>query len=140
KAQELTIDLKAENTRVRGDQARLQQVVWNLLKNASKFTPDKGKICVSTWNEGEDWIVVQVVDAGRGINPDALEVIFEPFRQEERAVSREVGGLGLGLAIAKATVAGHGGSIVAFSEGREKGSTFTVRLPLYDPRIGAVPA
>jgi two-component system, chemotaxis family, CheB/CheR fusion protein len=130
KEQRLTVQLAATSTQTRGDFARLQQVFWNLLKNASKFTPERGEIRVTSRNNGGDSIVVEVSDNGRGIDPNALEDIFEAFRQEDTSITRKFGGLGLGLAISKATVIGHGGSIVAASDGHGKGSTFKVTLPL----------
>ena len=134
-AKDLKIEfrLRAEHAHVEGDSARLQQVFWNLLKNASKFTPAHGEIKATSRNEGE-WIVVDVVDSGCGIPTEALPRIFEPFQQANEAVRREFGGLGLGLAIAKAIVEAHGGTIVAASDGSGTGATITVRLPLFESK------
>jgi two-component system CheB/CheR fusion protein len=132
--QALTVKLEADASRATGDLARLQQVFWNLLKNASKFTEGRGEIRVTSRSDGPDWIVIEIADTGRGIDPNRLADIFEAFKQEDKSVTRQFGGLGLGLAIAKATVAGHGGNISAASAGRGRGSTFTVRLPL--ARVG----
>jgi two-component system CheB/CheR fusion protein len=107
----------------------LQQVVWNLLKNASKFTPAQGRIRVSTSNDGDRFKLV-VADTGIGISAEALPVIFDAFAQEGQWVTSEFGGLGLGLAIAKATVEAHHGTLVVTSGGRDQGATFTVDLPL----------
>jgi signal transduction histidine kinase len=126
--QHLHLDLKATRSRISGDIRRLQQVFWNLLKNASKFTPEGGNIRVGSRNEPAAIIVI-VSDTGRGILPEALPHIFESFRQENQNVARRYGGLGLGLAIAKATVEAHGGTIWASSDGPGRGATFTVRLP-----------
>ena len=112
-----------------GDAARLQQVVWNLLKNASKFTPRGGEIQIATSN-ADDHFVLVVADTGIGIAAEALPLIFDAFAQEGQWVTSEFGGLGLGLAIAKATVEAHHGTLVAASPGRNQGATFTMTLPL----------
>ena len=112
------------------DPARLQQVIWNLVKNAAKFTPAGGTIRVATRPAGEGRVEVEVRDSGKGISPEALPHIFDAFEQGEPAVTRQFGGLGLGLSIAKAVVDRHGGTIRAASDGPGKGSTFVVALPL----------
>ena len=132
KTQTLTVELAAAPSAVRGDPARLQQVFWNLLKNAAKFTPADGTLRIATRNEA-GCIVVEVSDTGCGIDPTALANIFEAFRQGDVTITREFGGLGLGLAISKATVDAHGGSISASSQGRGQGTIFTVKIPLLDP-------
>ncbi len=129
KKQKLTVALDAERDRAQGDFARLQNVVWNLLKNASKFTPEGGEISVRSWLESGRFLVA-VTDSGVGIEPSALPAIFEPFGQADEWMSREFGGLGLGLALSKATVKAHGGTIEAHSAGRNRGATLTVKLPL----------
>jgi two-component system CheB/CheR fusion protein len=129
KQQQLRVNLAAPDTQIVGDPPRVQQVFWNLLKNASKFTPDRGKITVESRNEGGD-ILVSVSDNGMGIDPTRLIDIFEAFRQGDTSITRRFGGLGLGLAIAKAAVEALGGSISASSQGKDRGATFTVRLPL----------
>jgi signal transduction histidine kinase len=131
KQQRLTVELKAEALTVHADFMRTQQVFWNLLKNASKFTPKRGEIRVSSRNESGS-IVVEISDTGIGIEPKALPNIFEAFHQGDTSITRRFGGLGLGLAIAKATVDAQGGSIRATSPGLDRGSTFTVRLPLHE--------
>ena len=115
---------------VEADVTRLQQVFWNLLKNAVKFTPHEGRVGIRCRLDGPEHVVVEVSDSGIGIDPDALPRLFNAFEQAERSISRQFGGLGLGLAISKAMVEMHGGSIEAHSEGRGKGATFRVRLPL----------
>jgi two-component system CheB/CheR fusion protein len=115
------------------DITRLQQVFWNLLKNAIKFTPHGGCVGIRCCLDGQGQVVVEVNDNGIGIDPEALPRLFNTFEQAERAISRQFGGLGLGLAISKAMVQMHGGSIEAHSEGRGKGATFRVRLPLGVP-------
>ena len=118
---------------VEADIIRLQQVFWNLLKNAIKFTPHGGCVGIHCHRDGQGHVVAEVNDSGIGIDPDALPRLFNAFEQAERSLSRQFGGLGLGLAISKAMVQLHGGSIEAHSEGRGKGATFRVRLPLSTP-------
>ena len=129
KNQNLTLALKATQHQTQGDNNRLQQVVWNLLKNASKFTRQGGEIRVTTHSE-DGRIFIAVSDTGIGIERDVLPSIFDAFTQGGEWVSREFGGLGLGLAISKATVEAHGGAIRAESGGRGHGATFTVELPV----------
>ena len=140
--QEFVLDLGASEHRLIGDTRRLQQVFWNLVKNASKFTPSGGRITVCTRSIGERMIVT-VSDTGVGFEPEAAARIFNPFVQASAEVTREFGGLGLGLAISRATVEAHGGTIRAESAGRGKGATFTVELPLVqedDARsVGSLP-
>jgi len=116
---------------VEADGARLQQVFWNLLKNAIKFTPKGGCVGLRCWTTA-GYVVVEVNDSGIGIDPSAIERIFDAFAQAEVSITRQFGGLGLGLAISKVLVEMHGGSIAAHSAGKDKGATFTVRLPLVE--------
>lgn len=134
-AKQLQIDLKLAPTPrpVRGDPARVQQVVWNLLKNAVKFTPPLGRITLATEQAGDGFLVLRVSDTGVGMTPDMLPRVFEAFEQGGRDITRQFGGLGLGLAITKALVEMHGGTIDVASEGRHRGSSFTVRLPTEEP-------
>ena len=113
---------------VRGDAERLQQVANNLVSNAVKFTPEGGmvEVCVES---RADRVELVVADSGRGIDPAFLPHVFERFRQEDATATREHGGLGLGLAIARELVQLHGGSISAFSSGRGDGARFVVSLP-----------
>ncbi len=129
KNQQLTVALDATCARTEGDFTRLQQVVWNLLKNASKFTHNGGAIRLASRSEGNR-VFVAVSDNGIGIDPDVLPTIFDAFSQGDEWVAREYGGLGLGLAISGATVQAHRGTIRADSGGRGTGATFTVELPL----------
>lgn len=128
----LTVEtiLAASPDLVDADPARLQQVIWNLVKNAAKFTPAGGTVRVTTRPAGEGRVEIEVVDTGKGISPDALPHIFDAFEQGEPAVTRQFGGLGLGLSIAKAVVDRHGGIIRAASDGPDLGSAFVVTLPL----------
>jgi two-component system CheB/CheR fusion protein len=129
KKQNITVALKAERSQVRGDIRRLQQVFWNLLINASKFTPDGGAISVESRND-DAFVFVDIDDTGMGIDPNTLPDLFSAFKQGDETIAREYGGLGLGLAIAKATVELLGGTIIAASDGKGRGATFTVKLPL----------
>lgn len=122
-------DLAAELRHLRADPARFQQIIWNLLKNAVKFTPASGHITVRTRSAADASITIEVIDDGVGIEPAALPRIFDAFEQGGSNVTRTFGGLGLGLAISKALIEMHGGTIAAASEGRGKGSRFTVALP-----------
>ena len=115
--------------RTSGDFARLQQVFWNLLKNASKFTPPGGAIEIRSRCPTADGFVVEVADTGIGMEAEAIERIFHPFEQASATITREYGCLGLGLAIAKATVEAHGGTLRASSPGLGQGATFTICLP-----------
>jgi PAS domain S-box-containing protein len=115
--------------RIHGDPDRLQQVVWNLLSNAVKFTPRGGHVHVELIHTGSQ-AVVRVTDNGVGIKPELLRHLFEPFTQGDSSFSRDTGGLGLGLAIARHIVEMHGGTIHVESEGDGCGATFTVRLPV----------
>ncbi|BAU12248.1 PAS/PAC sensor hybrid histidine kinase [Leptolyngbya sp. NIES-3755] len=112
-----------------GDAGRLQQVVWNLLTNAVKFTPNQGQVKVRL-SAADSQAEVQVIDSGKGISAEFLPQVFERFQQADSSTTRQFGGLGLGLAIARQLVELHGGTITADSPGEEQGATFTVRLPL----------
>lgn len=114
---------------VEGDRLRLQQIAWNILNNAVKFTPSGGRIEIGLINEGATAAFV-VKDTGQGIEPSFLPHVFEMFRQADGSNRRRHGGLGIGLALVRQLVQLHGGTISAESEGANKGSRFTVRLPL----------
>jgi two-component system CheB/CheR fusion protein len=129
KRQVVVVELRAKRSRILGDASRLHQLVWNLLKNASKFTPPGGSIRVRSRNEA-DTLVVDVADTGIGIDPAKLASIFDAFVQADPAIARTYGGLGLGLAIARATALAHGGALDAHSDGPGRGTTFTLSLPL----------
>ncbi len=135
KSIDFTLEWRAEHGWVSGDHSRLTQVFWNLLKNAAKFTGAGGRVTVRAFNEngaGADALpalVLECEDAGIGIEPDVLPQIFTAFEQGGRGVTRQFGGLGLGLAISRAIVEAHGGSIAARSAGAGRGATFAVRLP-----------
>jgi signal transduction histidine kinase len=112
---------------IRGDLTRLQQIIWNLVSNAVKFTPEGGTIIVRASSD-EDAVTIAVTDSGEGISADLLPHVFKRFTQGEN--SRQHGGMGLGLAIVDHLVQLHGGTIVATSEGAGMGACFTIRLPL----------
>lgn len=114
---------------VSGDAVRLQQIVWNLLTNAVKFTPSGGRIDIRL-EQIDNQAQITITDTGKGISPDFLPHIFESFRQEDASVTRKHGGLGLGMALVYQLVEAHGGTVTADSPGEGKGATFTVRLPL----------
>ncbi|MBN8419734.1 MAG: response regulator [Verrucomicrobia bacterium] len=125
-------DFSATRHHVLADPVRLQQVFWNLLKNAVKFTPGTGTITVRTLNPDEARLSIQVADTGIGISPQARPRIFEAFEQGDATGQPRFGGLGLGLSISKAIVDVHGGSIEADSPGPNLGSTFTVTFPVME--------
>jgi PAS domain S-box-containing protein len=126
----------APSGHVAGDANRLQQVVWNLLTNALKFTPRGGAVRASIW-EHEGHVHITISDNGVGIRSEFLPYVFERFRQADASTTRRHGGLGLGLSIVKHLVEQHGGTVSAASEGEGMGSSFTVRLPLASGEIRA---
>ncbi|HEU5116355.1 MAG TPA: PAS domain-containing protein, partial [Isosphaeraceae bacterium] len=125
------VNLDAVNPRIEADPARFQQIIWNLLKNAAKYTPAQGSIRVRTWNPEEEpsVLAVEVQDTGRGIEASALPRIFDAFEQADPRVTRQFGGLGLGLAISRSLAEALEGTLQARSPGLNQGSTFTLRLP-----------
>ncbi len=126
---ELTVSLPDEPLYVEGDPTRLEQVVTNLLNNAAKYTPDRGRIAVRAERAGGE-VVVRVRDNGLGISRELMPRLFALFVQADSSLARTQGGLGLGLTLVHDLVAMHGGTVEAASEGPDKGSEFTVRLPL----------
>ena len=137
----LTAELGAARHTVRGDSTRLQQVFWNLINNAIKFTPPHGTITVRTVNpEGGGLVRVEVIDTGAGIDASMMPKLFSAFEQGEVRAARQQAGLGLGLAISRKLTEAHGGTIGARSDGRGRGATFTVELPVRVPQfVRAVP-
>ena len=121
---DMRVELSATNHRVIVDRARIQQVFWNVLKNAQQFTPERGTISIRSFNEGQEKLLFEITDSGKGIEPDLLPKIFEAFEQGVAPVQ----GLGLGLAISKGIIETHGGKIYASSKGRGTGATFTIEL------------
>jgi signal transduction histidine kinase/DNA-binding response OmpR family regulator len=134
----LSVLLPEQPMRIRGDFARLSQVLANLLNNAAKYTDRKGRIALTAEQEGAE-IIVRVRDSGIGIPPSALPTIFDLFTQVEQTLDRSQGGLGIGLTLVERLVKMQGGSVSAFSAGKNLGSEFTVRLPAMpvDQRVAA---
>ena len=115
------------------DSARIQQVVWNLLRNALKFTAAGGHVAVHITNVEAGHIKIAVADDGIGIGQDSLDDIFVPFQQADASIATRFGGLGLGLSIARSLAELHGGGVSASSAGLGRGATFTITLPLVVP-------
>ena len=124
---------------VTGDPSRLQQVMVNLLTNAVKFTPERGRVEVDLQRRGKQ-VEITVVDTGIGIAASFLPHVFDRFRQADSSIHGRYGGLGLGLAIVKHLVEAHGGSVTAQSAGEGRGATFILRLPLAPGRVEQAPA
>ena len=124
--------LNPKTPRVRGDQDRLQQVIWNVLSNAVKFTDSGGLVEVTLEPAGPTARIV-VKDTGQGITEEFLPYVFERFRQNDSSSGRRYGGLGLGLALVRDLVQMHGGTVTAASDGLDKGSTFVIDLPTLTP-------
>jgi signal transduction histidine kinase/CheY-like chemotaxis protein len=134
----MVLELNAERDEVWGDPVRLQQVIWNLLRNAVKFTPPKGKILVRS-SSVEQLLRVEFVDNGMGIDGNSLPKIFNAFEQADEAIKGRFGGLGLGLAISKGLVEAQGGRLSASSDGLGKGSTFTLEMILAEAEMRQKP-
>jgi len=129
----LHLNLRAGAHHISGDASKFQQIVWNLLKNAIKFTADNGEITISSSNPETQLLAIAVHDTGIGIEPEIMNRIFDPFEQGEHAFQRRYGGLGLGLAISKSLAQAHGGTLIARSEGRDRGSTFILTMKTVPP-------
>ncbi len=127
------LNLGAAEHFVTADNAKLQQIIWNLLKNGIKFTHDGGEISVTTANPVPGTLTIVVADNGIGMEPEIIERIFDPFEQGEQSRQRRFGGLGLGLAISKSLALAHNGTLIAESKGRGYGSTFTFSLNTVKP-------
>jgi two-component system CheB/CheR fusion protein len=127
--QELTVTLPKEPIEIEADPLRLEQVLCNLLTNASKYTPEEGKLELAAERNGRQ-VVLRVRDNGLGIPSDMLKTIFEPFQQTNRLLGRSHGGLGIGLTLVRRLTELHGGTVEASSSGLGQGSEFVVRLPL----------
>jgi PAS domain S-box-containing protein len=125
----IVTEFEATRHIVRGDSTRLQQVFWNLINNAAKFTGPDGLITVASRDLGDDRVQIRVTDTGEGIDPAILPRLFNAFEQGEVRTNRQRAGLGLGLSISRRLTELHGGTISAFSEGHGRGATFTVELP-----------
>jgi len=126
----LDVILAPSRDLVAADFDRLQQVVWNLLSNAIKFTLEGGHVQVRMEQTDDAYVQIKVTDSGLGIPADFLPHVFDYFRQQDGSSTRRYGGLGLGLSIVRHIVELHGGTVVGSSEGKGKGASFTVRLPV----------
>src|SRR5256885_1492304 len=133
-------DLAAKEHHCWADAARLQQVFWNIIKNAVKFTPARGQLHISTRNDAEHYIIIDFTDTGIGINRELQPRIFDAFEQGGSGVTNRYGGLGLGLAISKRVIDLHGGKILVPSEGRGTGATFTIKLKAMETSLLEGPA
>jgi PAS domain S-box-containing protein len=138
KRQDLCLDLQA-GAEITGDPHRLRQIVWNLLSNANKFTPDGGAIRVQVARTSQH-VELTVSDSGQGIDPAFLPFVFDRFRQGDSSSTRGHGGLGLGLALVRHLVEAHGGQVSAASDGLGKGTTIRIALPARTPAGTASPA
>ncbi|RYD50132.1 MAG: PAS domain-containing hybrid sensor histidine kinase/response regulator [Verrucomicrobiaceae bacterium] len=136
RSQFVTTDLKATARHIHGDAVRLQQVLWNLIRNASKFSAPSAPIVIRSWNDEQGRVRIAVEDRGIGIEQHILPVIFNPFEQGGEEMTRKFGGLGLGLVISKSLVELHdGGQIEVHSAGKDRGTTFTL---CFTPAVIAV--
>jgi two-component system CheB/CheR fusion protein len=131
--QSLTLAVDEEPLCVEGDPSRLLQIQENLLGNASKYSPIGGRILLSLHREGDE-AVITVADNGQGIPPEMLSAIFDLFVQGPKSLARTEGGMGIGLSLVRTLVELHGGTVTVHSDGRDRGSTFTVRLPITKKR------
>jgi signal transduction histidine kinase len=127
KRQTVQLDL-APQARITGDAHRLRQVIWNLVSNATKFTPEGGSITLRVALK-DTRVELEVADTGEGIEPAFLPYVFDRFRQGDSSTTRRHGGLGLGLSLVRHLVEAHGGTVTASSPGEGGGATITVRLP-----------
>src|SRR5207248_9086113 len=135
------LNLRANTHYVAADAAKFQQIIWNLLKNAIKFTPEDGEIAISSSNPSPEVLTISVRDTGIGMEPEVMQRIFDPFEQGNRSLERRFGGLGLGLAISKSLAQAHGGTLTAQSDGRDRASTFLLSMQTISPTEGLyVPA
>ncbi|MDZ7955791.1 ATP-binding protein [Nostoc sp. DedQUE09] len=131
---QIFLDLTTEIAPISGDAARLQQLVWNLLTNAVKFTPNGGRVMVEL-RQIDGLATIRVIDTGKGIDSQFLPHVFDYFRQADSSTTRKFGGLGLGLALVRQIVEMHGGIVKAQSLGEDQGATFTVQLPMIQPIV-----
>ncbi|PYJ34385.1 MAG: hypothetical protein DME88_05345 [Verrucomicrobia bacterium] len=131
------LNLRANAHLVAADTAKFQQIIWNLLKNAVKFTPEDGEITISSSNPSSEGLMISVRDTGIGMDAEIMRRIFDPFEQGNRSFERRFGGLGLGLAISKSLAQAHGGTLTAQSGGCDRGSTFILSMPTLSPAEAA---
>jgi CheY-like chemotaxis protein len=131
KGLQVQVEIANPEARVLADEGRLQQIVWNMLSNAIKFTPQNGRITVRA-HSIVGWYEIEISDTGQGINPEFLPRLFDRFSQQESGASKSFAGLGIGLTIVRHLIDAHHGTIEANSDGPGTGATFRVRLPLTD--------
>lgn len=129
----IELDLQAADSHVAADAARFQQIIWNLVKNAIKFTPEGGEITLSSANDEPGSLTIAIRDNGMGIEPETMGRLFKAFEQGDRSFQQRNGGLGLGLAISKAIADAHSASLVARSDGRNRGATFCLTMSTTEP-------
>jgi signal transduction histidine kinase len=134
----INVELRAGAHYISADPAKFQQIIWNLLKNAIKFTGEDGDITISSANPAPQSLSIAVRDTGIGIESEIMERMFNPFEQGDRSFQRRFGGLGLGLAISKSLAEAHGATLQARSEGPGQGSTFTLNVKTVAPRPRAI--
>src|SRR5438046_1151551 len=134
------LNLRANTHHVAADGAKFQQIIWNLFKNAIKFTPEDGEIAIFSSNPSTEILTIRVRDYGIGMEREVMQRIFDPFEQGNRSFERRFGGLGLGLAISKSLAQAHGGRLTAESDGRDRGSTFILSMQTLSPaEVATVP-
>src|SRR5437667_4016508 len=135
------LNLRAKRCHVTADAAKFQQIIWNVLKNAIKFTPEGGgEIMISSENPSETVFTVAVRDTGIGMEAEVMQRIFDPFEQGNRSFEHRFGGLGLGLAISKSLAQAHSGTLTAQSDGSDRGSTFILSMQTLSPaEVATVP-
>jgi signal transduction histidine kinase len=137
---QMRLNLQANTHQVAADAAKFQQIIWNLLKNAIKFTPHDGEIVIASCNPSPELLTISVRDTGIGMEPEVMQRIFDPFEQGNRSFEHRSGGLGLGLSISKSLAQAHGGTLTAQSDGRDRGSTFILSMQTLSPtEVGTVP-
>lgn len=139
------VELRAGDYHVEADASKLQQIIWNLFKNAIKFSTDDGQIEIASSNEAPHLLTISIRDTGVGIAPDVIERIFDPFEQGDRSFQQRFGGLGLGLAISRLLAQAHGASLTAKSDGFNRGATFFLTLNTAAPdnhanRLSEIPS
>jgi CheY-like chemotaxis protein len=136
KSLQVETSLDATEHHIWGDRIRVEQVFWNLINNAVKFTPRGGRITIRTSNDERNHFQFEISDSGIGIERDRQSSLFKPFEQADASVTRQFGGLGLGLAISKHLVELHDGAINVHSDGRNKGTTFKVTFDVMPTQVG----
>ena len=140
KSLEISLSLHGRQHQVWADPIRFQQILWNLTRNAAKFTPAGGRISLHTSNDSQGRLCIDITDTGIGIDPAILPRLFTPFDQGDQSITRKYGGLGLGLSIARMLMELHHGTLTARSEGKDRGATFTLTLNTISEPAAAAPS